>query len=757
MVRKHPKFDERIQKNIVRLCEHTSESLTSKVVPLLKILLIVFACLAVYIPAIRSGFAWDDDSMLTESIALKEDGLYKCWFTSQQPNYWPITWTSYWLEHKLWELKPAGYHITNILIHLACTLLIWRILVQLNVPAAFAAALIFAVHPVNVESVAWIAQRKTVLAMLFFLLALFYYLRFDQAGKRVFYALSVTLFILAMLSKGSVVGLPVVILLCVWWLHKTIARRDILRSIPFFVVSAVMSAVEIWFQYNRAIGEDVVRSDSFFSRLAGAGWAVWFYLYKAILPIHLTFIYPRWKIDPTNLVSYVPGLLLLVLLALAWRHRRSWGRPVFFALSFYIVMLLPVLGFFNIYFMRYSLVADHYQYVSIISVIALVIGVVYRYLGAGVLRIAAVFALMILGTAAWQQSSTYRNAETLWYDTLAKDPNSWMAHNNLGSALQLQGKYEEAVSHYRKTLQVNPDSDKAYYNLGMVFGLQGKSDEAIGYFRRALQINPNYAEVHFNLGIVLQTQGKLQEAISHYQEGLRINPNDADVHNNWANALQTLGRPDEAINHYYQAIQIKPNYAQVHNNLGIILKSQGKIDEAVKHYRRAIQIKPDYAEAHNNLANALVSQGKLDEAVSHFREALRLKADNPDICYNLALALQSQNKFDEAIAPYRQALRLKPDWPLPMNGLAWVLATHPDPAMRDPNQAIELAEQADKITNHRNPLVLNTLAAGYAAAGRFDQAVITAQKALDLASAGKNNNLADQILKKLELYRQKKY
>jgi len=722
-----------------------------------KFAILAAVSLLVYIPAMRAGFVWDDDSMLTENIIVQNDGLYQSWFTTKQGNYWPTTWTSYWLEHKFWKLNPAGYHITNILIHTACVLLIWRILLQLNIPGAFAAALVFAVHPVNVESVAWIAQRKTILAMLFFLLSLFCYLRFDRTGKKTFYILSVALFILAMLSKGSVVGLPIVILLCVWWLKGTIGRRDIMRSMPFFAVSAMMSVVEIWFQYNCAIGEDVVRSDSFLSRLAGAGWAVWFYLYKAVLPIHLIFIYPRWKIDASNPVSYVPGLLLIVLLALVWWYRHSWGKAVFFALSFYIVMLLPVLGFFNIYFMRYSYVADHYQYVSIISVIALAVGVIYRYLGLGVLRVAVILALMILGTAVWQRSNAYRTAETLWYDTLAKDPNSWMAHNNLGSALQLQGKYEEAVHHYRETLKVKPDSDKAYYNLGMAYGLRGKSDEAIGYFKKALQINPYYAEVYCNMGIVLQEQGKLQEAIDCYQKGLSINPNDADAQNNWANALLALGKPDEAINHYEQALQIRPDYAQVHNNLGIIFRSQGKIDEAIKHYRKAIQIKPDYAEAHNNLANTLVSQGNLDEAVSHFREALRLKGDNADICYNLALALQSQNKFDEAIVPYRQALRLKPNWPLPMNGLALILATHPNPAMRDPNQAIELAERADKLTNNRNPAVLNTLAASYASAGRFDQAVTTAQKALDLASANKNNNLSDQIRKKLELYRQKKY
>jgi tetratricopeptide (TPR) repeat protein len=609
-----------------------------------RVICIVLVCLVAYVPAVRSGFVWDDDAMLTENSVLKEGGLYRCWFTTKQPNYWPITWTSYWLEHKLWGLAPAGYHITNILIHIACALLIWRILIQLNIPAAFAAALIFAVHPVNVESVAWIAQRKTVLAMLFFLLSLFYYLRFDQTGKRVFYVLSVTLFILAMLSKGSVVGLPIVILLCVWWLRGTIAKRDIICSIPFFAVSAVMSAVEIWFQYNRSIAGGVVRSDSFLSRLAGAGWAAWFYLYKAILPANLTFIYPRWKIDPANLVSYVPGLLLVVLLALAWRYRRSWGRPVLFALVYYIVMLLPVLGFFNIYFMRYSLVADHYQYASIISIICLVVGIVHRCLGAGVLRIAAALIMVTLGTAAWQRSSVYRTAETLWYDTLAKDPNSWMAHNNLGLVFQSQGRYKEAITCYRQSLRVKPDHAEAYNNLGIAVESQGGLNEAITCYRKALDIDPNAYIAHYNLGSTLLKQDKLDEAAVHFHQALKSRPDDAQTYYNLGLLYQKKGNISEAITQYRQAVNFKPDHARAYNNMAVALMAEGKLDEAINYLQRAVLVAPDYVEAHNNLGRTLLAQGKFDEAIGHFQAALRIRPDFAEAKVYLERALKSRQK-----------------------------------------------------------------------------------------------------------------
>jgi hypothetical protein len=334
-------------------------------------LLILGIIALAYIPALKAGFVWDDDSMLTGNIVLQPDGLYRSWFTTEQLNYWPVTWTNYRLEHVLWKENPTGYHATNILIHALCTLLLWRILVRLKIPVALPITLIFAVHPVNVESVAWVAQRKTILSMLFFLSSLAAYLKFDRTNKRRWYWMSVGLFVLAVLSKGTVVALPVVILMCVWWLRRTIKRSDVIRSLPFFAVSAVSSVLEIWFQYTKAIGADIVRSDSLPARIAGAGMAVWFYIYKALLPVHLVFIYPRWQIDPAKWFSWIPDLALLAVFGLCWRYRVSWGRPVLFALGYFIVMLVPILGFFNTYFMRYSLVADHYQYAAIIGVIAL--------------------------------------------------------------------------------------------------------------------------------------------------------------------------------------------------------------------------------------------------------------------------------------------------------------------------------------------------------------------------------------------------
>lgn len=344
--------------------------------PLYGIILITFATLIIYIPAIRGGFIWDDDAFVTENPLIhSHDGLYRFWCTTEAPDYFPLTSTTLWLEWRLWGNNAAGYHVVNVLLHILNALLIWLALKRLKIPGAWLAAFIFAVHPVNVESVAWITERKNLLPMFFYLCSILLYLKFEENQTKWVYGLSLGAFLLALLSKPSVVMLPLVLLGCVWWQRRRIALNDLFRAIPFFLLSLIMGLVTLWFQYHNAIGSTIVRDDSFLSRLAGAGWAVWFYIYKTVFPFNLSFVYPRWEITDSSLVSFVPILLLLSLLIILFRYRNSWGSPFLFGLGYFVVTLFPVLGFFNIYFMKYSLVADHWQYTSIIGIIALLVGI----------------------------------------------------------------------------------------------------------------------------------------------------------------------------------------------------------------------------------------------------------------------------------------------------------------------------------------------------------------------------------------------
>lgn len=588
--------------------------------------LLVALTLAAYAPALGGGFIWNDED-LTDNIVLKAHGLYRVWFTTASTNYWPVVWTSYWLEHQLWGLNPFGYHLTNVLGHAACAAIIWRLLVYLGVRGALAAALIFAVHPVNVESVAWITQRKNILSLLFYLLALRAYLQADDTGRRLPYALSLCAFLLAMLSKGAVATLPVVLLLCAWWRRGRIVHRDLLSVIPFFVLAAAMSVVEIVFQYGHAIGEDVVRDDGFFARLAAAGSAVWFYLYKAILPIRLCFVYPRWRIDATDWLSYVPAVALVALAVAAWRYRHVVGRAPLAALGYYVITLLPVLGFLDIYFMRFSLVADHYQYVSIIGVIAGGVALGCRLFDRigwrrhAVARTAAAALVLLLAALTWRQSHIYKDEETLWVDTLAKNPGAWLAHNNLGVIRKSQGRIDEAIAHYREALWLEPRQADANNNLGNVLRLTGDLKGAADHFQAAIEFRPDLPIFPTNLGTVRALQGRMDDARRLYEHAL------------------TLDR----------------RYGRAQLGLALVHDTVGQYAAAAQDYRAAAQLMPDSPNALRRWAwflatcpDAGVRDGRL--AVTVARRALeKAGGGSATMLDTLAAALAESGEFDNAV------------------------------------------------------------------------------------------------------------
>jgi tetratricopeptide (TPR) repeat protein len=491
--------------------------------------------------------------------------------------------------------------------------MIWLVLRRLKIPGAWLAALVFAVHPVNVESVAWITERKNTQPMVFYLLTILLYLRFESSGSRRWYFLALFSFLLALLSKTSVVMLPFVLLGCAWWQRGKIVRNDLMRAIPFFALSGLLSLVTVWFQYN-AIGETVVRTDGFFSRLAGAGWAVWFYLYKALIPYKLSFVYPRWEIDATSILSYLPALILSGCFALFWRYRKSWGRPLLFGFGYYVVTLLPVLGFFNIYFMKYSLVADHWQYTSIIGIIAVAVAVgnsVWKQRPGALRRLLSVGTVALVGILCiltWRQGNIYADVETLWRDTISKNPKAWIAYNELGFALKQQGRLEEAIPQFSKALQIRPNDEAAHNNLGLALYEQGRVDEAVAHYSRALQINPDYAKAHNNLGIVLARQGRLDEAIGHYSKALRMErdfPDYVAAHYNLGVALALKGRQKQAMHYFSKAVKLKPEFAEAHYNLGAVLASQGSLEEAIDHFSEALRIRPDFAGAKHYMKRAL--------------------------------------------------------------------------------------------------------------------------------------------------------
>jgi len=667
-------------------------------------LLLVVGTVLAYLPVWHAGLIWDDRGFIMDNPLIRRaDGLWRFWFSTKPVDYYPVTSTLWWMEWRLWGGNPMGYHGVNVLLHALDALLLWRLLARLKIPGSWLAAAIFAVHPVNVESVAWIAERKNVLAMLFYLASLSCFVRSDlstvPAGVHGpssvvsswrWYGLALAAFFLALLSKTVVAPMPFVLLGLAWWQRGKVKRADVLRVLPFFAMTAFIGSISFWFQSHRAIGADIVRTDSFWARLAGAGWATWFYAHKALLPFGLRSIYPRWQIDGGAWWSYLPGLLVVSVFVLCWRTRQTWGKVLLWGLFYFVVMLSPVLGFLNIGFMKFSLVADHWQYFAIIGPIALLAAAIakgYERLGPHSRHVlAALVGAMLVGLAAltWRQSELYRDSGTFWRAVLATDPDSWGAHNNLGGFLVEQGQSYEALAH----------------------------------FRRAVELQPAYAKAQYNLGAALREKGQVGEAIVHLQ----------------------------------RAVDIDPHYVEAHNSLARALGQKGEWDGAMECLERSLEIDPDQAEAHNNLANVLWQKGRLRDAVAEYEKALALHPDYAAAHFNLGDVLREAGETRKAIAHYRMALDIRPDFAPALDSLAWVLATSPDASVRDGVQAVELAARAEQISGGRNPGFVATLAAAYAEVGRFPEAVATAERALRLATAQGKAPLAERLRTQVALY-----
>lgn len=569
----------------------------------LKAGIILLLVLVVYIPAVKGDFVWDDDWLLTDNSYIRSrGGLYRIWFTTEAPDYYPVTWTSFWFEWRLWHMNPAGYHVTNMLLHAVGSVLIWLVLKRLKIPGAWLAGIIFAVHPVNVTSVAWISERKNTLSIVFYLLTILSYLRFEHDRRQSWYAFSAGMFLLALLSKASVVMLPFVLLGCAWWQRDKIDRKDLIRTVPFFALSAIFGLITMWFQHYRAMKGGIVRSEGFLFRVASAGWAVWFYLYNAISPFKLCAIYPRWDIDHTSVISFLPGGLLIGCAIVAWRYRRSWGRPLLFGIGYFVVTILPLLGFVDMAPLKFTLVADRWQYLPLIGVVSLLAGAgTYlrdRLHGKwdNVTAAVAVILLSVLCVLTWRRAGLYRDREMLWRDNLAKNPTCWMTHNNLGVALFGREKRLEAMAHYKRAIELNPYHVRTHYNMGLLLEKQGQTKDAIACYETALRLGGGRGlyRVHNNLGGILFNDGLLEESIEHYSKALRHNP----------------------------------EFAETHYNMGLALGHQKKWEAALVHLAEAVRLKPDFAEAHDDLAKVLVKIGQTEAAAAHFREAARL---NPDL------------------------------------------------------------------------------------------------------------------------------
>ena len=585
-----------------------------------------------YQPAWHGQLLWDDDECVTPPELRSVDGLRRIWFQPRATGqYYPLLYTSYWIQQRLWGDSTSGYHLANLLLHIGCVVLVLKILRFLRVPGAELAAMIFALHPVNVETVAWISERKNTLSGFFALAATLWYLRFDEdrEGREKDgphrcdysnYGFAIGLFVLGLLSKTAIVTVPLAWLVILWWKRGVLSfRRDVVLVVPFLVLSVAAGLMTSWFEYGNIGYKTRILDLSFLDRCLIAGRAFWFQLSHLLWPSNLIFVYPRWNINPNDWWQYLFPLSAVGLLAILWSVRR-WSRAPLAGVLVYLVVLLPSLGFLNIYFFIYSFVADHWQYLACLGIIVpCASGIVvlagrtdqYRAWLEPAIILMVGGALFVL---TWQQSRMYTDIETLYRMTIERNPACWMAQVNLGNILYRENRIPEAMELFNQASRIKPAV--AHYSIGNALIQKGRTVEAIEEYRQALRIDRDYAEAHNNLASALLLTNRASEAIGEFEQALRINPAYAEAQNNLGNALIRVGRVSEAIEHFEQALRMTPASASVHNNLGAALAHAGRIPEAIEETKAALRLKPGDMEARNNLSK-LEQMQKITPAKIH--------------------------------------------------------------------------------------------------------------------------------------------
>ncbi len=658
------------------------------------------AVLVAYGPALRGEFIWDDDYYVVNNAALRDQaGLQQLWlgiFPSPRaypaPQYYPMTFTSLWIDYRLWGLKPLGYHVTSVLLHAAGCWTLFVILRRLAIPGAVVAAFVFALHPVHVESVAWVTERKNVLSGLFYLLSLLVYLRFSGLDGRLkpaalasermpgepatqkeyklelpdepwkLYALSLVLFVFGLLSKSVIATLPAAMLLVVFWKRRRLDfQRDVVPLTPFFVLGIAMSLFTSWMERNVVGAVGAEWSYTWAERTIIAGQAVWFYVGKLLLPINLAFIYDKWPIEPARVLVWLWPLSVVLTICVAIVARKKWGDGpgdgALLGLLFFGGTALPALGFFNYFPMRYAFVADHFVYLASLGLIVPLCAA-----GAYALRnhkpaaiVTAVCLCGVLGALAFRQARIYVGPEALWRDTIAKSPRAWMAHNNLGALLLNQGRIDEAEASFEKAILLHKNFADPVTNMGRVAEMRGKRVEAERLFQLAIEMNQQYV-INDRRATGMDSQKLVRPAHAGPVVALaRMKMEDGDV--GAATAL------------FERALQVAPKNVLALTGMGEALRQQGRREQALELQLQAQAIDPESIAVRVNLGSALAENNDPESALRLWLSVIRDQPANADAANNIGLLLTAMNQHDDAIKMFERALKARPGFALARRNL----------------------------------------------------------------------------------------
>ena len=587
-----------------------------------------------YWPALSAGFIWDDDDYVTENPLLRDaDGLRRIWTTTETPQYYPLVFTTFWLEYHLWGLSPLGYHLVNVALHAINAFLIGLVLRGLGVRGAWWVALLFAVHPVHVESVAWVTERKNVLSALFYLVAFLSYLDFERRGKKISYALALLSFVCAMLAKTVTASLPVALVLALLWRNGRIGARDLRRLAPFFAIAVGLALITVQLEEGMvgAVSADFVFS--WWQRVVIACRALLFYPLKILFPYPLIFNYPRWDLDAGGLSLIWPVVAVLIVGAMLFALWRKGNRGTVLPALYYAATIFPALGFLNVYPFRYSFVADHFQYLASIGVLILLVQAVIVLDRQIVSRLplpagrpaSAIGAagLLVLALLTWSQSLAYRDLPTLWRDTIAKNPGSWLAHNNLGLIYLENDRYEQALEHLDRAVASKPGSAESYTARGLARAGLGLRDEALEDLDRAIELDPSYPQARLNRGNLRLDTGRFDGAVEDLTRFMENNPDYLPARRSLARARLLAGHHDQAIADFTEFIDSSPDYA-AYLNRGVAYVNVGDFKSAVEDFTRALQLEPGSVEAYSNRGFALVRSARVRLALADFDRAIAI-------------------------------------------------------------------------------------------------------------------------------------
>lgn len=635
-------------------------------------LFLVLITLLVYGQVWRAGFIWDDNAHVVSWKLRSIGGLERIWFApGATQQYYPVLYTAFWLEAQLWGDAALGYHLINVLLHGIGCWLLFRILRGLGIRGAALAATAFALHPVCVESVAWISEQKNTLSAVFYFSAALTYLNFDRERRLASYGLALGIFILALMSKSVTATLPAALLVVFWFKRGRLSwNRDVLPLLPWLILGAAAGTMTAWMERTFVGATGAAYGISWLERILLAGRILVFYSGKIFWPRELNFVYPRWTIDPGEFWPYLYPAGVIILFLILWFWRKRSRAPLATALLF-AGTLFPALGFLNVYPFIYSYVADHFQYLAVAVMLSATGAVITRLAGQFSPRVRSLInggcicILGLLATLTWRQCAIYASEETLWVATNAGNPDSWLAHNNLGIAYMSAGKVGEAINQYEKALATNPHRQPrsfagTYNNLGIALLQQGRVPDAVFNFEKSVELDPRYVEAMNNLANAYAGTGRSEAALGLFDRALAISPRDVGTNYNLGNTLFQAGRWEEAAVRYRVVLEVDPDHAPARNNLGNSLLQLGRLDDAIVQYDRAVAISPGNTEARINLGTALLQKGVLDQAIANFRTALGQNEKLFTAHTNLGFALAQKGLMDEAVIHFKRAVELDP-------------------------------------------------------------------------------------------------